>query len=394
MENFDYYNPVRVIFGEGVLENTGSVVSKYGKKALIVSYTDVSFYGDLFDKIHDSLQGAGVEYLDYFMIEANPTIAHAKAGMAKCKEFGADILIGVGGGSVMDCTKVIAAGMKYEHPDICSMISFSHSDDSQIPPTDSLPTVMIPTLPATGSEMNPTAVITDEKTVRKSYVWAPDCLYPKAALVDPSLSITLPPYQTACAALDTIAHTVEGYFNGSLDTNIDLQDRLQEGLIRTVLDNLPKVMSNPADVQTRGVMQWASAIALNGWVLSGTYGWAPMHQMGHVLGARYNATHGATLSVMMIAWMKFFAGREDNSRYKQFARRLFGKSLEDATAEFESIIENAGVQTRMKGLGATEKDIDMLVDDVVRVSFGADGMLGSSPPLTKDDVAAIYKLAL
>jgi alcohol dehydrogenase len=394
MNNFDYYNPVRVIFGEGVIDNAGAVVSEYGKKALIVSYTDVSFYGDLFDKIHKSLEASGIEYSDYFAIEANPTIAQAKAGMEKCKEVGADILIGVGGGSVMDCTKVIAAGMKYPHPDIRTMICFSHSDGSQIPPTDSLPTVMIPTLPATGSEMNPTAVITDEETVRKSYVWAPDCLYPKAALVDPSLSKTLPKYQTACAGLDTIAHTVEGYFNGDLDINLDLQDRLQEGLIRTVLDNLPKVIAKPSDIQTRGVMQWASAIALNGWVLSGTYTWAPMHQMGHVLGARYNATHGATLAVMIIAWMKFFQTRKDNSRYVQFAERLFGKSLKDATAEFEAIVENSGVQTRITGLGASEKDIDMLVDDVVRVSFGADGQLASSPSLTKEDIATIYRLAL
>jgi len=218
MNNFDFYNPVNVVFGEGVLESLGDKAKPYGKKAVLVSYTDVSFFGDLFDILHNSLTASGIEYKDYLAVEANPTISQAKDGIKLCEEFGADMIIGVGGGSAMDCAKVIAAGVKYEH-ELTKMIAFSHSDGSQIPPTESLPMIMIPTLPATGSEMNPTAVITDEKTHRKSYVWAPECLYAKVALVDPSLSKTLPAYQSACGAFDTIAHTVEGYFNGEQGIN-------------------------------------------------------------------------------------------------------------------------------------------------------------------------------
>jgi len=174
MNNFDFYNPVNVVFGEGVLESLGDKAKPYGKKAVLVSYTDVSFFGDLFDILHNSLTASGIEYKDYLAVEANPTISQAKDGIKLCEEFGADMIIGVGGGSAMDCAKVIAAGVKYEH-ELTKMIAFSHSDGSQIPPTESLPMIMIPTLPATGSEMNPTAVITDEKTHRKSYVWAPEC---------------------------------------------------------------------------------------------------------------------------------------------------------------------------------------------------------------------------
>ena len=393
MNNFDFYNPVRVIFGEGVLSQLGAVAKEYGKKAVLVSYSDISFYGDLFEKLHKSLSDAGIEFVDYLAITANPTLKQALGGIELCNSFGADFVIGIGGGSAMDCAKVIAAGVKYPH-EISKMISFSHSDNSQIPPVEALPTIMIPTLPATGSEMNPTAVITDEVSHRKSYVWAPSCLYAKVALVDPSLSKTLPAYQTACGGLDTIAHTVEGYFNGDRNVNLDLQDRLQEGLIRTVLDNLPKVLKNPDDIQTRGVMQWASAIALNGWVLSGTFGWAPMHQLGHVLSTRYNATHGATLSIIMIAWLKFWSNRDDNDRYVQFAQRVFGKDLESAIAEFEEFIKKSGIQTRISELGAKSDDIDMLVEDVVRISFNADGVLGSVPPITKEDVKKIYTIAL
>ncbi len=393
MNNFDFYNPVNVVFGQGVLKDLGEKAKPYGKKAVLVSYTDVSFFGDLFDILHKSLEDSGIEYKDYLAVEANPTIAQAKGGIELCKQFGADMVIGVGGGSAMDCAKVIAAGVKYEH-ELTKMIAFSHSDGSQIPPTDSLPMIMIPTLPATGSEMNPTAVITDEKTHRKSYVWAPECLYAKVALVDPSLSKTLPAYQSACGAFDTIAHTVEGYFNGEQGVNLDLQDRLQEGLVRTVLDNLPKVLDDPSDIQTRGVMQWASAIALNGWVLSGTFTWAPMHQFGHVLSTRYKATHGATLSVMMLAWLKYWSKRDDNQRYTQFADRIFGTDLDSAIAEFEKMIADSGVETKASQFGAKEQDIDMLVDDVVRISFNEEGMFGSVPPLGKEDIVEIFKLAL
>lgn len=393
MNNFEYVNPVKVIFGEGVINQLGTNAAKYGKKAVIVSYNDVSFFGDMFDIMHQSLTGAGVEYRDYLAVTANPTLEQAQGGIDVCKSFNADIVIGVGGGSAMDCAKVIAAGVKYPH-ELNRMISFSHSEDWQIPPIEALPTIMIPTLPATGSEMNPTAVITDEETKRKSYVWAPDCLFAKAALVDPSLGKTLPPYQTACGALDTIAHTLESYFNGEPQINLDLQDRLQEGLVKTVMENLPKVLQNPSDIQTRGVMQWASAIALNGWLLSGTYTWAPMHQLGHVISTRYNATHGATLSVIMIAWLKFWRTRSGNERYIQFAERLFGTCLDEAIVKLEELVKTSGVQTRMIDFGAKEEDLDMLTDDVVRISFGADGMLASQPPINREDVKAIYALAL
>jgi alcohol dehydrogenase YqhD (iron-dependent ADH family) len=393
MNNFEFYNPVKVVFGEGVLNDIGKHVKEYGKKAVLVTYTDISFYGDLFDRLHKSMEDAGVEYMDYLGVEANPTLKQAQKGIEICRSFDADIVIGVGGGSAMDCAKVVAAGVKYPH-ELNRMISFSHSDDWQIPPKEALPMIMIPTLPATGSEMNPTAVITEQETHRKSYVWAPECLYAKIALVDPSLSKTLPVYQTACGAFDTIAHTLESYFNGEKTQNISLQDRLQEGLVKAVLENLPKVMEDPFDIQTRGVMQWASAIALNGWVLSGTYGWAPMHQLGHVVSTRYKATHGATLSVIMIAWLKYWQGRSDNERYVQFAERIYGAGLKEATAQFEESIKSSGVQTRLSEFGATEEDIDMLVDDVVRISFGADGMLASVPPISKEDVKEIYTIAL
>lgn len=395
MNNFEFYNPVQVVFGDNALECVGTRSKELGSKALIVSYTDRSFYGDLFDDITASLSTSGVDYVTFYEVTANPTIAQCEQGVAVCKENACDLVIGIGGGSAMDCAKMIAAGSLYPHDDIRKMVSFSHSgDSSQIPPEVALPTIMIPTLPATGSEMNPTAVVTDEIAVKKSYLWAPSCLYPKYALVDPSLSKTLPKYQTACAAFDTMAHMLEGYFNGDTSTDLQIQDNMQVGVMKAVYDTLPKVIDDPSNVDYRGVMQWASAIALNGWVLSGTYGWAPMHQMGHVLGARFHATHGATLSTMILAWMKYFAKRDDNERYVKFASDMFGTDLDRAIHILEEAMKSNGVQVRISEFGATEEDIQQLVDDVVAVSFGDDGMLASNPPMSRDDIYNIYMLSL
>lgn len=392
MENFDFYNPVRVIFGAGGADDLGGYAAEYGKKAMLVSYAEHSFLDPLFARLHKSLESAGVGYVDYFAATANPKLCEARAGVEICKKNGVDVVIGVGGGSVMDTAKLIAAGVYYKH-DLSKMIVFSHSDGGQIPPEKALPMILMPTLPATGSETNSTAVVTDEKTMRKSYVWAPQCMYAKIAIIDPALTVSLPAFQTACGAVDTVAHIAEGYFNGAADY-LGVQDGMQEGVIKNVLARLPEVLANPDNIGLRGEMLWSASIALNGWVLSGTYQWAPMHQMGHVLSARFNATHGATLAIMILAWMRFFENRKDNGRYVKYADKIYGKSLHDAADEYEEYLVKVGLPTRISAFGVTEADIDTITDEVVSVSFNSDGVLGSNPALTRDEVAEIYRIAL
>lgn len=396
MNNFEFYNPVKLVFGNGESNKVGAYAKGLGKCALIVSYTQVDFYGDLFDRIRSSLAEAGIESHTYFGATANPKISEALGGISEAKRVGADIMIGVGGGSVMDLTKVIAAGVKYPH-DIRKMIMFSHSEGGQIPPAEALPMVMIPTLPATASEMNPTAVITDDDTLRKSYVWEPSCLYPKVSILDPSLTLTLPAYQTASGAVDSISHAVEPFFFSDEATygNIDLQSNMQLGVIKTIYDNLPKVLANPNDIELRSVMQFSATVALNGWLTCGIQGWTPMHQMGHVLSSHYKATHGATLATMMLAWMRYFANHKQNQRFVAFAKAMWGtEDLLEAADIFEEYIKSVGVQTRISQFGCTEASLEELTQGVVDVSFSANGTLASIPPVNRDEVYNIYKLAL
>lgn len=392
MEDFVYYNPVKVIFGAGKVDAVGEETSLCGKKAMLVSYAEHDFFNSVIDRIHTSLNKAGVECVDFFSVQANPRLSACRKGVEICREEGVDVVIGLGGGSAMDSAKVIAAGAVYPH-DVEKMIYFSHSNVTTIPPEKTLPTVMIPTLPATGSEMNNTAVVTDDATKRKSYIWH-SCLYPVAAIMDPELVCTLPAYQTACGAFDIIAHCIEAYLNGAPGYNFTVQNRMAEGVVKSVLDNLPIVRDDPSNVQARGALLWASSIGLNGWLTSGTFAFTPMHQMGHVLSARYDATHGATLACMMPAWMRYFANRPDNENYVKLAYRLFDKNLLSAADDFEDLMKSYGVQTRISAWGVTEEDIESLTDGVVEVSFGPDGLLNGHPKMSREDIAAIYRLAL
>ena len=396
MNPFELYNPVKVVYGPGEVKRVGAETAAYGKNALIVSYSVVDFYGDLFDRIHKSLEEAGVAYTDCFVATANPKLSEARKAIALGKEKNVDVIIAVGGGSAMDLSKVVAAGILYPH-ELEKMIKFSHSEDSQIPPKAALPMVMIPTLPATASEMNPTAVITDDATQRKSYVWEPACLYAKVSILDPELTLTLPAYQTASGAIDAISHVVEPFFFSDEATfgNIDLHDHMQIGVIRAMYENLPKVLANPNDVQLRGMMQFAATVGLNGWLTCGVQGWTPMHQMGHVLSSHFGATHGATLACMMVAWMRYFSTKEQNGRFVKFAKLMYGtEDLIEAADKLEAYIREQGVQTRISQFGVTENDLEALTDGVVRVSFSADGTLASIPPITREEAYKIYKLAL
>lgn len=396
MNNFEFYNPVKVIFGKDERNNIGQYAAQIGKRALIVSYTVVDFYGDLFSRMQENLAKHGVESCIYLGATANPKISEAVRGIEQAKAFGADFIIGVGGGSAMDLSKVIAAGVRYPH-DIRKMIKFSHANEDSIPPKEALPLLMVPTLPGTASEMNPTAVITDDETLRKSYVWEPACLFPKVSILDPALTLTLPAYQTACGAIDSISHAVEPYFFSDEATygNIDLQSNMQLGVIRTIYDNLPKVLADPNNLELRSVMQFSATVALNGWLICGVQGWTPMHQMGHVLSSHFKATHGATLACMMLAWMRYFANKEQNQRFKSFAKAMWDtEDLLKAADIFEAYIAAAGVQTRISQFGCTQQDLDLLTDGLVSVSFSADGTLASIPPITRQEAYEIYKLAL
>jgi alcohol dehydrogenase YqhD (iron-dependent ADH family) len=279
------------------------------------------------------------------------------------------------------------------------MVFSSHDNRKKaIPPNQALPLLMLPTLPATGSEMNPTAVVTNDYTTEKSYTWD-SCLYPKVSIVDPALTCSLSPYQTACGAADTLSHVLEFYLTGFEEAF--LNNRIQEAVMLTVLEYAPKVLKDPNDVKSRAHLQWAAIVALNGTTQPGD-GWTPMHQLGHVLSAHYDIAHGASLTIIMPAWMRHFY-KTRLTQYSTLAKRVFdvdsqGKSDEAVALEgiacFETFLAQIGMPIRLDDVKVDGKEISALTDDVVKISFGSDGKLRSRPPATREDVEAVFTLAL
>ena len=343
------------------------------------------------------LEAEHLKVITFFEVTANPRMSQVSDGVSICKRDGVDLVIAVGGGSAMDAAKAIAAGVFYEG-DLWNMVVSRHDSITVVPPEQALPIFLIPTLPATGSEMNCCAVITNENINEKSNIYS-TCLFPKLSIADPLLTCSLPAYQTACGGADTISHVLEFYLNGQYDA--PLQNRIQEGVILTVMENVKKAMEKPYDVAVRGHLQLASIVALNGWSQPGD-AWTPMHQLGHVLSARHDLAHGATLSIIMPAWMKCLYNTRIES-YVQFADRIFGieigtRSKEAAAIEgierFEEFLKDINVPTRLSEVNVKADEIDDLTDDVVRISFGADGKLNSRPPVDRQSVRKVFETAL
>lgn len=397
MNNFEYYNPVRVLFGAGELKRIGEEAKKLGKNICLVSYKELNFLKPLMDKIERLLKEEGLNVFTFYEAEPNPEITTIARGADYCRTVQADVVIGVGGGSAMDAAKAIAAGVYYEG-NLWNMVFSRHDHIDAVPPVKSLPTMMIPTLPATGSEMNNCAVVSNAALKEKSYIWS-TCLYPKTSIIDPELTLTLPHFQTACAAADTISHVLEIYLNGEEDS--DLQHYFQEGVMRTVIDNIGKVLKDPSDISARSHLQWAATCAINGWASPGD-AWTPIHQVGHVLTSRHKVQHGASLAILMPAWMNYMYARRPE-RYFCFAKNVMQVEIKNKTQEeviregierFRDFLGAIGVPQSLHEANITREDLPFIVEGVVKVSFGQDGMLKCIPPVSREDVLEVLKLAL
>ena len=400
MQNFELYNPVRVTFGIGESKKIGEKVKALGKKAMIVTYEEHGFFQGLLDDVKASLKNEGIEAIEYYHIQANPLISHIREAAEICKKEAVDFCIGIGGGSVMDSTKVIAASVHYEH-DPWKMFVCRHDCSVDIPPVKTIPTVMIPTLPATSSEMNCISVATNDDTKEKAYVSNP-ILYPYMSIIDPALTCSLPKFQTAIGAVDAMSHVLEAYLNG--DQNSPLQDRLHEGIIVTIMSEIREIMKDPTNVEHRANMQWAASLAWNGYLQSGLNAGTPKHQMGHVLSALYNTPHGVTLAIFIDSFFKYTStlNEEREKRFALLGSKVFGidrASMSDKEAAaktvegFINFMDEIGVPHTLSAAGIPESDIEKIADEIVAHGCNAEGMLPSIPPIGRDGIIKTLSLA-
>ncbi|MFZ0243554.1 MAG: iron-containing alcohol dehydrogenase [Desulfobacterales bacterium] len=393
---FEFHNPTHLIFGAGSISRLGEVVRKHGKKALIVTGGGSVKRSGVFDRAVASLKEAGVAVAECDGVEPNPRITSVRRGAQIARDEGCEVIIALGGGSTMDASKVIAAAALYDG-DPWGLIG--HGQDNWVIPTRALPIITVPTLAATGSEMNKGAVISNDDMKVKSFVLA-DCLFPQAALVDPELTLTVPKDQTAYGVCDIITHVTEGYFTGVDGTPI--QDRFAEGVIINAIEWGQKAVADGSDLEARAQVQWASIVALNGWVQAGVEMTPPVHMIEHALSAHHDIPHGAGLAVVNPAWMRF-AAKARPDRFAQFAQRIFGLSTSDDDAlsmamegidKFEAFLSTIGCPTRLSELGIGDKLFPRYAEDAVLVVHDENGNLPGRPPMSKEDIIEVLRSAL
>lgn len=394
--NIESYNPTRLIFGAGVLNRLGEVAGRYGEKALIVTGGGSVKRNGTFDRATASLKAAGITWAEFSGVEPNPRITTVRRGAQTARNEGCDMIIALGGGSTMDASKVMAAAFYYEG-DPWDMIY--HGQANPHIPTRALPVITVPTLAATGSEMNMGAVISNDETKEKSFAQT-ECLFPVAAIVDPELTVSVPKDQTAFGVCDIITHVTEAYFNGVDGTPI--QDRFAEGVILTVMEWGAKAIADGKDLEARAQVQWASILALNGWVNSGTNGGFPVHMIEHTLSAFHDITHAAGLAVVNPSWMRF-AARHRPEKFVQFAERIFGlkaKSADDLDCalqgidRFEAFLKSIGCPTRLSELNIDDKLITKYAQETLRIIHDGNGRLPARPAMSEEDIIGVLKAAL
>jgi alcohol dehydrogenase YqhD (iron-dependent ADH family) len=388
MESFEFSSPTKIIFGKGTEERTGEEVKLYSSKILFLYGTGSIKKTGLYDRIAASLKKSDVEFIELSGVQPNPRLKLVEEGIGTCKEHGIGFVLAVGGGSVIDSAKAIGAGACYDGP----VWDFFPATRAV---TECLPIGVILTIPAAGSEASQFAVITREDTEEKLPMRG-EVLRPRFAILNPELTFTLPPYQTACGCVDIMGHVIERYF--TTVPNVDLTDRLCEAVLKTVIANAPVVLAEPENYAARAEIMWAGTLAHNDLLSTGRIGDWSSHRIEHELSAIYDITHAAGLAVIYPAWMKY-SFKKDIKRFVQFAVRVWGVDLPFESEErialegirrMECFFKELGLAVRLGEMEISDERFDEMAEKCA--SYWSSG--GNYQKLEKKVVKDILKLAL
>jgi len=382
MDSFSFYNPTRIEFGAGKEQLIGQILASHGIKKVLLTFGSERIKRDgLFATVSESLQAQGIAFVEFGGIVSNPLLSTVREAITVARDQQVDAVLSVGGGSVLDSAKSIAAGALYDG-DVWDLFIGKGQIEA------ALPIFAILTLAATGSEMNSGAVITNEAT-REKFAINSVHTFPKVSIVNPELMQTVSRDYLVYSAADIIAHSIEGYFTATVQPKV--QSRLVESVIATVLETTESLLANPADYSARAEFAWAATLALNGLTYAGTSGFGyPNHMIEHSLSALFNVPHGAGLSVVMPAWMKWFHSRNP-AQFERFAQQLFAvQGAGQGIAALEKWFDRIGTPTRLSQLGITAADLPAILDNLE----GNARWFGLADSYTRDVLATILEYAL
>ncbi len=386
MLNFVHDIPTRLYFGKGQIEHLTESLKPFGKRVLLTYGGGSIKKTGLYNTVTDLLKKDGFEVTECGGIEPNPRIKSVEKGVRLCKEHHIDVILAVGGGSTIDCSKAIATGVFYDG-DLWEMVRTAH-----IRPA--LPLVAVLTLSATGSEFDAGAVISNLSTHEKlggMYT------YPSVSICDPTYTFTVSPWQTAAGAADIMSHIFEGYFSRTEDSN--LSDGIAETVLRSVIENLPIALKKPDDYSARANLMAVSSIACSGvpeYGKAGT-GW-PCHAMEHELSAYYDITHGVGLAILTPRWMRHILKKDPSCawRFVRFAKNVWGLQGTDEELAaagidaLEAFFKNAGIPMTLTELSIGDEHFREMAAHANPGGYLKDSVV----PLTDEDIVEIYKACL
>jgi len=387
MQNFEYCNKTKIIFGKGTENQIGGETAQYAKKVLLHHSGGSTVKTGLIDRVKNSLKNAGVEFTELTGVLPNPRLSLVKKGIEIVKNEKIEMILAVGGGSAIDSSKAIAVGAVNDG-DIWDFFDRKRSTDKALP----VGTVL--TIPAAGSESSISAVITNEEGPWKRGINFA-CIRPVFSIMNPELTYTLPPYQTACGITDMMAHIMERYF--TKEPNVELTDELCEGTLRTIIRNARRIFSGGEnDYAARAEIMWAGALAHNGLLDTGRIGDWASHQLDHELSALFDIAHGAGLAIMFPAWIKYNI-KEDTPRLARFAEKVWGvdgayynpeQTALEGVFRMENFFRFIGMPVRFKDADLDPARIPEMAKRVVHF-----GPVGNYRKIEEKDAAAIYNLA-
>ena len=388
MNNFNFCSPTYFAFGRGTESRAGELCVKYGAGRVLIVYGGGSAVrSGLLARVKERLDEAHLWHTDLAGIKPNPTDDRVYEGIDVCRRERIDFILAVGGGSVIDTAKGIAAGAVYDG-------DFWDFYSGKAVPRSALPVGVVLTIPAAGSEGSGNTVITKVDGLHKISIRNEEVLRPRFAIMNPELTFTLPPFQTACGIADMMAHIMERYFSNT--SGVEVSDRLCESVLTTIIGQAPIVMRSPDDYDARANIMWCGMIAHNGTCGVGREEDWSSHALEHEVSAVYDVAHGAGLAVIFPAWLTWMASHNPH-KVAQFAARVFGveqlaspeATALEGVARLKAFFRSIGLPVTFAALGVANPDIDLLVRKLVEDKGQP---IGNYVRLTPQDCREIYLL--
>ncbi len=387
MENFEFQNETKIIFGKDTELKVGFEVSKYSKKVLLHYGGGSIKKTGLYDKVVLSLKDNDIDFIELSGVRPNPRLGLVKEGIEKCREENVNFILAVGGGSVIDSAKAIAAGVNYQ-----GNVWDLYEGKGEL--EEVIPIGVILTIPATGSETSDASIITNEEGWYKR-AFADNSLRPKFAILNPELTYTLPSYQTAAGGVDIMSHVFERYFTNT--KNVDLTDKLCEAVLKTMINNLPIALEEPDNYAARAEIMWSGTIAHNGLLGTGRIEDWGSHMIAHEISGIYDLAHGAALSIVFPAWMKYVY-LSNLDKFVQYASRVWNLDVNfeniartalEGIELTEDFFKRMGMPTSLKDAGISNDRIEEMAQKCVMY-----GPVGNFKKLYKEDIVNILEIAI